>query len=270
MTGALRELLFAEPGSLEVSTGRGVVPLAVTSARSGVLARQSFADATPEALASEFVAGDGSRVLAAYASGARSRARSPAPRERTPRASSWSRMWTGSSIRSRSRSRMRRGGPLTRPINDNRAFSRQHDRVRQRCGTARPDPVAGPDSASLHANRTAPSRERNGWARRAVGTRPPDIGRRAAHREADHCVRDRFAATASRRSRGDGDRDSPQTSPIASSPARDPRPGPRRGRETAGAGDCRQLRRTRPCSSRFSPASSDGAVGKFRAVAGNQ
>ena len=69
VTGALRELLFAEPGALDVDAGRGVVPLAVTSARSGVLARERFADASPEALASELVPGGGSRVLAAWASG---------------------------------------------------------------------------------------------------------------------------------------------------------------------------------------------------------
>ena len=69
VTGALRELLFVEPGSLEVDAGDGIVPLAFTSTRSGVLARERFAGAAPAALASEFVAGDESRVLAAYASG---------------------------------------------------------------------------------------------------------------------------------------------------------------------------------------------------------
>ena len=121
VTGALRELLFAEPGSLEVSTGRGVVPLAVTSARSGVLARQSFADATPEALASEFVAGDGSRVLAAYASGPFTSAVTGAEGEDSARVFvvadvDW--IFDPFSVEVADAA----GGSLTRPINDNRAF----------------------------------------------------------------------------------------------------------------------------------------------------
>ena len=69
VTGALRELLFAEPGALKIDAARGVLPLAVTSSSSGVLARRHFPNSTPEALASEFVPGEESRVLAAYASG---------------------------------------------------------------------------------------------------------------------------------------------------------------------------------------------------------
>ena len=68
-TGALREVLFAEPGTLEIDTARGVEPLVTTSARAGLLPRDHFPDAIPAALASEFVPGGGARVLAAYASG---------------------------------------------------------------------------------------------------------------------------------------------------------------------------------------------------------
>ena len=121
VTGVLRELLFAEPGSLDIDAGRGVVPLALTSARSGVLARERFADATPEALASEFVAGEGSRVLAAYASG-------PFPSAVTGTAGAaaarvfavadvdW--IFDPFSVEVADTA----GGTLTRPINDNRAF----------------------------------------------------------------------------------------------------------------------------------------------------
>ena len=42
VTGALRELLFAEPGALKIEAGRGIVPLAFTSGRSGVLARERY------------------------------------------------------------------------------------------------------------------------------------------------------------------------------------------------------------------------------------
>ena len=69
VTGALRQVLFAEPGTLDIDAGRGVAALAFTSEHSGVLARERFPSATPEALASEFVPGKESRVLAAYASG---------------------------------------------------------------------------------------------------------------------------------------------------------------------------------------------------------
>ena len=68
-TGALRKLLFAEPGALGVDTARGIVPLVMTSTHGGALARERFPNAAPEALASEFVPGGGARVLAAYASG---------------------------------------------------------------------------------------------------------------------------------------------------------------------------------------------------------
>ena len=69
VTGALRSLLFAEPGALEIDPARGAVPLAVTSARAGVLARGRFPGASPETLASELVPNGGVRVLAAYAPG---------------------------------------------------------------------------------------------------------------------------------------------------------------------------------------------------------
>ena len=69
VTGALRELLFAEPGALDIDAGRGIVPLAVTSEHAGVLARERFPDAAAATLALEFVPGEGSRVLAAFASG---------------------------------------------------------------------------------------------------------------------------------------------------------------------------------------------------------
>ena len=69
VTGALRSLLFAEPGALEIDPARGAVPLAVTSARAGVLARERFPGASPETLASELAPDGGVRVLAAYAPG---------------------------------------------------------------------------------------------------------------------------------------------------------------------------------------------------------
>ena len=121
VTGALRELLFAEPGSLEIEAGRGIVPLALTSGRSGVLERERFADVTPEALASEFAAGEESRVLAAYASG-------PFPSAVTGTAGDgaarvfavadvdW--IFDPFSVEVADAA----GGTLTRPINDNRAF----------------------------------------------------------------------------------------------------------------------------------------------------
>ena len=120
-TGALRELLFAEPGSLDIDAGRGVVPLVVTSARSGVLARERFADATPETLASEFVAGGESRVLAAYASGPFTSAVTGAEGEDTARVFvvadvDW--IFDPFSVEVADAA----GGTLTRPINDNRAF----------------------------------------------------------------------------------------------------------------------------------------------------
>ena len=69
VTGALRSLLFAEPGALEIDPARGAVPLAVTSARAGALARGRFPEAAPETLAAGFAPGGGVRVLAAYAPG---------------------------------------------------------------------------------------------------------------------------------------------------------------------------------------------------------
>ena len=69
VTGALRSLLFAEPGALEIDPARGAVPLAVTSAHAGVLARERFPGASPETLASELAPDGGVRVLAAYAPG---------------------------------------------------------------------------------------------------------------------------------------------------------------------------------------------------------
>ena len=121
VTGALRELLFAEPGWLAIDAGRGVVPLVVTSARSGALAREHFADATPEGLASEFVAGEGSRVLAAYASGPFTSPVTGAEGEDTARVFvvadvDW--IFDPFSVEVADAA----GGALTRPINDNRAF----------------------------------------------------------------------------------------------------------------------------------------------------
>ena len=69
VTGALRSLLFAEPGGLGIDAARGVVPLVTTSAHAGVLPRERFPGAPAEALAAEFAPGGGARVLAAYASG---------------------------------------------------------------------------------------------------------------------------------------------------------------------------------------------------------
>ena len=69
VTGALRSLLFAEPGALEIDPARGAVPLAVTSARAGVLTRERFPEAAPQALAAGFAPNGGARVLAAYAPG---------------------------------------------------------------------------------------------------------------------------------------------------------------------------------------------------------
>ena len=121
VTSALRELLFVEPGALDIDTGRGVVPLAVTSERSGVLARERFAEATPEALASEFGPDDTSRVLAAYASGPFASAVTGAPGAETARVFvvadvDW--IFDPFSVEVVDAA----GRTLTRPINDNRAF----------------------------------------------------------------------------------------------------------------------------------------------------
>ena len=120
-TAALRELLFAEPGSLDINAERGMVPLAVTSTRSGVLARERFAHATPETLASEFVADEEARVLAAYASGPFTSAVTGADGEDTARVFvvadvDW--IFDPFSVEVADAA----GGTLTRPINDNRAF----------------------------------------------------------------------------------------------------------------------------------------------------
>ena len=121
VTGALRTLLFAEPGALAIDPGRGIVPLAVTSAQSGVLARERFAQAAPEALVAEFVPGEESRVLAAYVPGPLPSAVDGTAGEETARVfvvadADWifdpfSVEVAGAASRT-----------LTRPINDNRAF----------------------------------------------------------------------------------------------------------------------------------------------------
>ena len=121
VTGALRELLLAEPGGLDIDTGRGVVPLVVTSTRSGVLDRERFSGATPEALASEFVPGEGSRVLAAVASGPFPSAVTGAAGAQSARVFvvadvDW--IFDPFSVEVVDAS----GRTLTRPINDNRAF----------------------------------------------------------------------------------------------------------------------------------------------------
>ena len=121
VTGALRELLFAEPGALGIDTGRGIVPLAVTSARSGVLARERFPDATPERLASEFVQAGEARVLAAYATGPFPSAVTGAPGAETARVFviadvDW--IFDPFSVEVVDAT----GRTLTRPINDNHAF----------------------------------------------------------------------------------------------------------------------------------------------------
>ena len=121
VTGALRELLFAEPGALEIEAGRGIVPLAFTSGRSGVLSRERFADSTPEALASEFAAGAQSRVLAAYASGPFTSAVTGTPGDGAARVFAvadvdW--IFDPFSVEVADAA----GETLTRPINDNRAF----------------------------------------------------------------------------------------------------------------------------------------------------
>ena len=244
VTGALRELLFAEPGSLDIDAGRGVVPLAFTSAHSGVLARERFANATPDALASEFVANGESRVLAAYASGPFTSAVTGTEGEDTARVFvvadvDW--IFDPFSVEVAGAA----GGTLTRPINDNRAFLA--NMIELGSGAA---PLAQIRSRG-RLRRPFTRFERlfregeGGYAGRAVGAHPPDIGRRAAHREAARRVRHIFAAAAARRSRGDGDRDSPQASAAASPRARDTRADTRRSRGIADPGDCRQLRRTR-------------------------
>ena len=121
VTGALRELLFAEPGALGIDAGRGIVPLAVTSARSGVLARERFPDATPERLASEFVQAGDVRVLAAYAPGPFPSAVTGAPGAETARVFVVADVdwifdpFSVDVVDAADRT-------LTRPINDNHAF----------------------------------------------------------------------------------------------------------------------------------------------------
>ena len=121
VTGALRELLFAEPGALDIDAGRGIVPLVVTSKHSGVLARERFPDATPERLASEFVQAGGARVLAAYASGPFPSAVDGTPGAATARVFvvadvDW--IFDPFSVEVADAA----GRTLTRPINDNHAF----------------------------------------------------------------------------------------------------------------------------------------------------
>ena len=121
VTGALRELLFAEPGALDIDAGRVVVPLAVTSARAGVLSRERFPDAAAETLASEFVPGDESRVLAAFAAGPFPSAVTGAPGAESARVFvvadvDW--IFDPFSVEVADAAH----GSLTRPINDNRAF----------------------------------------------------------------------------------------------------------------------------------------------------
>ena len=121
VTGALRELLFAEPGALDIDAGRGIVPLAVTSARAGVLARERFPDAAAETLASEFVPGEESRVLAAFASGPFPSAVTGDPGAESARVFvvadvDW--IFDPFSVEVADAA----DGSLTRPINDNRAF----------------------------------------------------------------------------------------------------------------------------------------------------
>ena len=121
VTGALRKLLFAEPGALEVDTAPGVVPLVMTSAHGGMLARERFPDAAPEALASEFVPGGGVRVLAAYASGPFSSAATGAPGSEKAQVFvvadvDW--IFDPFSVEVVDAG----GRALTRPINDNHAF----------------------------------------------------------------------------------------------------------------------------------------------------
>ena len=120
-TSALRELLFAEPGALDIDAARGVVPLVVTSARAGVLARERFPGAAPGALASEFAPGGGARVLAAYASGPFPSAITGAAGARQARVFvvadvDW--ILDPFAVAAADES----GRALTRPINDNHAF----------------------------------------------------------------------------------------------------------------------------------------------------
>ena len=122
VTGALRSLLFAEPGALEIDTARGVVPLVTTSARGGTLARGRFPEATPEVLASEFAPHGGARVLAAYVPGPLPSAVSGAPGAEEARVFAvadvdW--IFDPFSVEVADASG---GGTLTRPINDNHAF----------------------------------------------------------------------------------------------------------------------------------------------------
>lgn len=120
-TGALRELLFAEPGALDIEAARGIAPLVVTSAHSGLLARERLAGAAPEALASEFLPDGTTRVLAAYASGPFPSAVSGALGAKEARVFAvadvdW--LFDPFSVEVADTA----GGTLTRPINDNHAF----------------------------------------------------------------------------------------------------------------------------------------------------
>ena len=123
VTGALRELLFAEPGALDIDAGRGIVPLAVTSARAGVLARERFPDAAAETLASEFVPGEESRVLAAFASGPFPSAVTGDPGAESARVFVVADVdWIFDPFSVEVEVADAAGGGLVRPINDNRAF----------------------------------------------------------------------------------------------------------------------------------------------------
>ena len=121
VTGALRSLLFAEPGALEIDPARGAVPLAVTSARAGILARERFPGASPATLASELAPDGGVRVLAAYAPGPFPSAVSGAPGAEEARVFvvadvDW--IFDPFSVEVVDAA----GRALTRPINDNHAF----------------------------------------------------------------------------------------------------------------------------------------------------
>ena len=223
VTGALRELLFAEPGALEIEAGRGIVPLAFTSGRSGVLARERFADATPEALASEFAAGEETRVLAAYASGPFTECRHQRP-GRGHRAGVRGR-GRGLDLRSVLGRSRRCGGRDHHATHQRQSrVPDEHGRARQRRGPARPDSHARPAAASVHPRRATLPRRRGGHAGRACRDRPPDLGRRASHREARRRVRDHFTGAASRRGLGGGDRDPPKApAPCVTESARSAR-----------------------------------------------
>ena len=209
VTGALRELLFAEPGALDIDAGRGIVPLAVTSARAGRGGRDARV---------------GVRVGRRIARPRGLRLRS-VPERRHRRFGRGVR----SSVRGRGRGldlrSLLRGGRRCRRRQPGAPHQRQpcvpveHGRVRERCRAARRDSIERTASPAVHSNRAAVPRGRGGHAGGACGTCPPDRGRRGSHREVDRRLRGDFSAAAPRRDRGGGRRASPGPCAVAPPPA---------------------------------------------------